>query len=946
MNLNRQRARSRAHLVALVLALACTAGAGALRGEIPTPPGLEGSEAPMLCAGLAAMGLGRRSRRPRNGARPGRAERRFRALVDLSPDAILMHSGGKFVYANRAAMELLRADRAERIVGLAPADLVAPDCRELAQARLQRLLPGKSVPPTEMRWLRFDGTAVEVEVSASLLVAEGSISIQVFVRDITERKQAQRHILRLTDLYSALSRTSQAVARLRDRDALFAEVCSIAAELGHLSATWIGLIDAAGEHLVPAASSGAGAQYARSIEVPLDPQRPAGNGPIAVALREDRIYVCNDLDADPRTLPWRSVAQGFGFRSVAVFPLRQSGRPVGAIMHYANETGFFDAQLTELLSRMASGISVALERFASEAALRDKQRQMEILLSNLPGMVYRCRDDADWTMEFVSEGCLELTGYRPEELMLSRTVSFEGITHAEDRARVRDEIHRALRTGGRFALEYRIRTRDGREKWVQEKGLGTYSPDGELLGLEGFVSDVTEIKTYRERLEHQATHDTLTGLANRHLLNERMLQAMAHVRRQGGVMAVVFLDLDQFKFVNDTLGHTAGDELLKQAAERLRGCVREGDTVARLGGDEFVLLLAEQPHAQAVSQAVERVLSIMAQPYPVLGKEFATTCSIGVSLFPQDGDDVETMLKHADAAMYRAKAMGRNGFHFFTAEINAALSERLSLEHDLRRAIQANEFQLHYQPKVALRSGMLIGAEALVRWAHPEQGMLSPVRFIPLAEETGLILPLGEWILRQACMQARAWLDAGLELKLISVNISARQFHQHDLVQRIADVLNATGLPPACLELELTESMMMADAEEDVSRLNALKALGMQLSVDDFGTGYSSLSYLKRFPVDRLKIDKSFVRDIVTDPGDAAIAQAVIRLGQILGLVVTAEGVETDEQLEFLRRHGCDEAQGYYFSPPLPPDAFVELWRRGLLAPKAWAAPVEFPAVV
>ena len=946
MNLLRRCSRSR--LAALALVLVCTAGAGALSGAMPGPAGLAGLEAPTLglCASLAAITAGRRGRRARKGARPARAERRFRALVDLSPDAILMHSGGKFVYANRAAVELLRADRAERIVGLTPAELVAPDCRELAQARTQRLLSGESVPPTEMRWLRFDGTTVEVEVSASPLIAEGSISIQVFVRDITERKQAQRHILRLTDLYSALSRTSQAVARLRDRDALFAEVCSIAAELGHLSATWIGLIDAAGEHLVPEASSGAGAQYARSIEVPLDPQRPAGNGPIAVALREDRTYVCNDLDADPRTLPWRSVAQGFGFRSVAVFPLRQGGKPVGAIMHYANETGFFDAELAELLSRMASEISVALERFASEAALRDEQRQMEVLLSNLPGMVYRCRDDPDWTMEFVSEGCLELTGYRPEELMLSRTVTFEGMTHADDRARVRDEIHHALRTRGRFVLEYRIRTRDGREKWVQEKGLGMYSPDGELLGLEGFVSDITEIKTYRERLEHQATHDTLTGLANRHLLNERMLQAMAHVRRQGGVMAVVFLDLDQFKFVNDTLGHTAGDELLKQAAGRLRGCVREEDTVARLGGDEFVLLLGEQPDPQAVVHAVERVLGAMAQPYQVLGNEFATTCSIGVSLSPQDGEDVETLLKHADAAMYRAKAMGRNGFHFFTEEINATLTGRLSLERDLRRAIQADEFLLHYQPKVALRSGTLIGAEALVRWAHPEQGLLSPVHFIPLAEETGLILPLGERILRQACVQARAWLDAGLELRLMSVNISARQFHQHDLVQRVADVLSETGLRPEYLELELTESMMMADAEEEVSRLNALKALGVQLSVDDFGTGYSSLSYLKRFPVDRLKIDKSFVRDIVTDPGDAAIAQAVIRLGQILGLVVTAEGVETDEQLAFLRRHGCDEAQGYYFSPPLPPDAFVELWRRGLLAPTGWATYSELPAVV
>jgi EAL domain-containing protein (putative c-di-GMP-specific phosphodiesterase class I) len=290
--------------------------------------------------------------------------------------------------------------------------------------------------------------------------------------------------------------------------------------------------------------------------------------------------------------------------------------------------------------------------------------------------------------------------------------------------------------------------------------------------------------------------------------------------------------------------------------------------------------------------------------------------------------------------------MGRNGFQFFTAEINAALSERLALERDLRRALRAHEFQLHYQPKFALGSGRMVGAEALVRWAHPEQGMLPPGRFITVAEETGLIVPMGEWILREACRQARAWLDAGLDLEIISVNISARQFRQQDLVPHVADVLAATGLPPENLELELTESMMMDHAEEYVAKLKALKELGLQLSVDDFGTGYSSLSYLKRFPVDRLKIDKSFVREIVTDPGDAAIAQAVIRLGQILGLTVTAEGVETDEQLEFLRRHGCDEAQGYYFSPPLPPDAFEQLWRRGLLAPSGWTKFQGLPAVV
>jgi EAL domain-containing protein (putative c-di-GMP-specific phosphodiesterase class I) len=319
---------------------------------------------------------------------------------------------------------------------------------------------------------------------------------------------------------------------------------------------------------------------------------------------------------------------------------------------------------------------------------------------------------------------------------------------------------------------------------------------------------------------------------------------------------------------------------------------------------------------------------------------------MGVSLCPADGTDGETLLKNADAAMYRAKAQGRNGFHFFTAEINQALSERMVLERDLRAALQREELVVYFQPKVSLVSGKMIGAEALVRWIHPEHGMLPPARFIPIAEETGLIVPMGEWILRHACEQARKWRDAGLDFKVLSVNLSVRQFRAPDVVQQVEAALAATGLPAEALDLELTESLVMDNAEEFIAKLRALKSLGVQLSVDDFGTGYSSLSYLKQFPVDRLKIDKSFVRHVVTDQGDAAIAQAVIRLGQILGLAVTAEGVETDEQLDFLRRYGCHEAQGYLFSPPLPAQAFEALWRQGLLAPVAQSAFRELPAVV
>ncbi len=884
---------------------------------------------------------------------PEQGPERFRAAVQLCPDAILFHDGGRVVYANDAALRMLRADELDQLIGRSPMDLVAPEFADLARQRTAQLGQGQPVPPVHMRWVRLDGSTVEVEVSASPLLSAQGFSVQVFARDVSERLQVQRKIDRLTSLYLALSRTAREASHATSQSALFAAVCRISVDFGRLQTTWIGLVDRLANMVVPVASSGPGAGYCWHVQVSLDESVPEGRGLIAEAIRADRALLCNDLVLDPRAAPWREVALSHGLRSYVVFPLREQGDVVGVVTHYAAEAQFFDAELIDLLGRMADEVSAALDRLALErkrqeveAAMREHQRRLQTLLGNLPGMVYRGRDDADWTMDFVSEGCLELTGYRPEELTLSRVVSYERITHPEDRATVRAAIERALRTRSRYTLEYRILTRSGEEKWVWENGLGIYEAAGTLEAMEGFIADVTEIRQYRAQLEHQAHHDTLTGLANRTLLNDRLQQAIAHCHRQGSMLALLFIDLDHFKLVNDSVGHTAGDQLLRLAANRLAASVREGDTVARLGGDEFVLLLVDEPNADAVSHAVERVLETMEAPYRIQGKEFRTSCSIGVSLYPDDGADAETLLKNADAAMYRAKAAGRNAFHFFTAEINAQLSERLALERDLRRALQNDELLLHYQPKVGLADGSLIGAEALVRWNHPEHGLLSPARFIPVAEETGLIVPMGEWILRHACAQAQRWRQDGLALQVLSVNLSARQLQQRDLAQQVAAVLASSGLPARALDLELTESLMMENVEEFLMRLQALKDLGVQLSVDDFGTGYSSLSYLKRFPVDRLKIDKSFVRDIVTDPGDAAIAQAVIRLGQILGLAVTAEGVETHEQLAFLRRHGCDEAQGYLFSAPLPAHEFEALWRRSRAAPPGWTRFTGMPAVV
>jgi diguanylate cyclase (GGDEF)-like protein len=435
-----------------------------------------------------------------------------------------------------------------------------------------------------------------------------------------------------------------------------------------------------------------------------------------------------------------------------------------------------------------------------------------------------------------------------------------------------------------------------------------------------------ERKRYQVQLEHQANYDSLTGLPNRTLLHDRLRQAV-FAQRVVRAIAVVFIDLDHFKFINDSLGHSVGDELLKTVADRLRAVLRDGDTVARLGGDEFVLILNDQNNEEVVFRAMQRVVAAVNQPLTIDGKELYVTCSAGISLYPQDGPDVDTLLKNADVAMYRAKEAGRNNFQFFTAEMNQLVNERLQLENSLRRALERNEFRLHYQQKVNLKSGAVVGSEALLRWMHPEWGLVRPARFIPLAEETGLIVQIGEWVLEEACRQNRAWQLEGLDPGVVAVNLSARQFRQEGLVRAVSRVLTESGLDPSALEMEMTESMVMHNAEAAIAILQGLKSLGIALSVDDFGTGYSSLAYLKDLPLSTLKIDRSFVRDIKGsgDPGEGVLAQAIISLGHSLDLKVIAEGVETDAQLRFLGKHGCDEVQGFYYGEPVEPEAFARI---------------------
>ncbi|WP_232828979.1 putative bifunctional diguanylate cyclase/phosphodiesterase [Simplicispira lacusdiani] len=695
----------------------------------------------------------------------------------------------------------------------------------------------------------------------------------------------------------------------------------------------------------------------------------------------------------------------------------------------------------------------------------DRARVLDTLVNNLEGMAYRCRHDCHWTMVFVSQGCLALTGYAPDELRGNAVISWEEVTHPDDRARVRAAVQEAVDAGQRFAVQYRITARGGQTRRVVERGVavrdergerviegfiedvtqrqatlealehaelryrhifehasegifqttreGQYlaanpalariygyatpqelmadlsdiehrlyvqagrrevfhrlmkaqgqvlnfesevfrrdgtriwisenahivrGSQGEFLCYEGTVQDITERRRYQAQLERQANHDLLTGLPNRVLLGDRIAQGIARAQRLGYFLALVFIDLDNFKYINDSLGHAAGDELLKVIATRLTGCLRSSDTVARLGGDEFVLLVNDHYRMGSVISLLERVLQDIGRPIVLGGREFHVGASLGVAMYPGDGDDAQQLLKHADVAMYAAKDRGRNNFQFFTRELNRQADERLSLEAALRDALEQGGLEVHYQPKVDHRR-RIVGVEALARWTHPELGPVAPDRFIAIAEETGLILPLTTTVLRNAFAAARRW-NQGREVPLrMAVNLSAQLFLNDGIVAHVAGLLREAELPPAQVELEITESVFLGDSERTVALLSDFKALGVTLAMDDFGTGYSSLSYLRRFPLDTIKLDRMLVTGIECEEDVAMIARAAVSLGKSLRKTVVAEGVENQAQFDFLRFQGCDEFQGYLLSRPVPDAQLTRLLQEsgGVVAAAAMA---------
>jgi len=810
-------------------------------------------------------------------------------------------------------------------------EMTHPQDLESEVAEFERVMRGESEGYVmDKRGIRKDGAVVYVTVDVKCVrKTDGKVDYFIaMVRDITESKAAAAKIQRMTNLYAALSQCNQAIVRTGSEAELFPQVCRDAVEFGGMKLAWIGLLDATSQIVKPVASFGAGVEYLEGLSISADANFSTGRGPTGLALREDQPVWCQDFIRDARTAPWHELGASHGWAASAVLPLHRNGKVIGSFNLYAGEIDAFDEAAQTLLTEMALDISYALDNFEREAA-----RQRAEARFALAAKVFEQSSeaititDADNNIVRVNHAFTAITGYREADVLGQNPRLLASGRHDQDFYRV---MWDAVNKGGSWQGEIWNRRKDGSvyPEWLSISRVCDVV--GKVTEYIGIFSDITEHKKAEEDILRLAHFDPLTGLPNRLLLNDRVSLALSIAQRSQTPMAVLFLDLDHFKNINDTLGHHIGDELLIEMAKRLKTLVREEDTVSRLGGDEFILVLPTSD-ADGAAHVAEKLLEVVARRFQHEQHELVITTSIGIAMYPGDGEDFELLLKSADVAMYRAKQDGRNRYRFFKPEMQESSARNLQLENALRRALERGQLQLYYQPQVAMLDGRVIGAEALLRWIHPELGMVSPAEFVPIAEDSGQIVAIGEWVLRTAVRQMKTWMDSGIAPMIVAVNLSAVQFRQANLPELVTRIVNEEKLPPQYLELELTEGVAMDDPLAAIAVMDDLHQRGIRMSIDDFGTGYSSLSYLKRFKVYKLKIDQSFVRDMTEDPEDKAIVNAVIGLAKSLGLQTIAEGVETECQLAFLREQGCDEVQGYYYSKPLPVDQF-EAFVRGRAA--------------
>ena len=824
----------------------------------------------------------RRGRRQRSSHEGTGHQAPFRLLIDSHPDAILVHSNNQIVYVNLACVRLFAAENAEQMLGMDITNLIPESERDVVRRRIEEhYRTGSSLDAMDHVLFRLNGTTVDVNVMAAPLVWNGWPAIQVVFRDTSALKRAQAARVE-SEQQSALLLNSTAEAIYGLDLAGNCTFCNPACArlLGYQSAD-----DLIGKHMHRLI------HHTRPDGTPY----PEQECEIYLALRQNKQHHITE------ELFWRADGSSFPAEYWS-YPIYRDGELVGAVVTFLDIT----------------------ERLRAERALRASEETYRGIFDNSLFAIFRSRHDG--TLLDVNPAMVRMLGYDSKEELLTRNLERDIYADRHSRRRILNAYRDGRRVEG---LETVWRLKDGRTITVRLSGGKVLNADGRLDHYEVMAEDITQRKAAEEQVLFLAYHDPLTKLPNRVLACDRLTIALANARKLQTKAAVLFIDVDSFKTINDSLGHSTGDVLLQRLADVLQDNIRDGDTVARLGGDEFLVILNSIQSDEQIKAAAENFLHAMAGPFFVRDRVLRTTCSIGISVSPDDGHDVETLIKNADTAMYAAKESGRNTWQRFSGDMNARAVERWQLENGLHQALENNELFLAYQPQVEIRSGRIVGVEALVRWTHPDLGPIPASRLIEIAEETGLIFRLGEWVLREACRQARRWQNQGLPAVPIAVNVSAVQLRKPGFCALVEQVLADTQLAPEYLDLELTESVLISNPDAILSLMGNLKDLGVKLTIDDFGTGYSSLSYLHRYPVHKLKIDRSFVQDLMTKPESRSITSTIVNLGKSLGRKVLAEGVETPVQLSYLQTSGCEEIQGYYSGKPMDSELFGKMLQSG-----------------
>ncbi len=825
----------------------------------------------------------------------------FQASMD---GMAILDADERYVFLNDSHARLYGYESPDELLGQSWRVLYSPEQLRRFDAEILPALWRDGTWRGEAVGLRRNRTSFQQELSLTLVDGGGLVCV---VRDTTESKRAER-------VQAALYRIAEAADTVEDIDSLYESIHGIVGALMWARNLYIALYDAFNDVL-------SFPYFVDEVDTAGPPARP-GRGLTEYVLRTGE-----PLLASPEVFAGLAAAgdvEDVGVPGVDWLgvPLKRGEATFGVLVvqSYTESLRYAEAD-RDLLTFVSRHIAAVIDRRRAEEALRESEQKFRTLADTAPAAIFIYQGTR---FLYANEATASITGYPRDEFLALPT--FWEILHPDDK----DEVQRrglARQQGESVPNRYEIRIirKDGEERWLDySAGVVEYGGKPAVMGT---AFDITERKHAESQIASLAYHDTLTGLPNRLLFSDRLEQAILQGQRRTWRLGVLFLDLDRFKVINDSLGHGVGDRLLQALARRIASTLRSEDTVARLGGDEFTLLLPNVGRVEDVTLVAEKLLEAVRRPVRIDNSELFVSASIGISLFPDDGDDPDVLVKNADTAMYRAKELGRDNYQLYAPAMNATAVERLALETSFRRALSRDELLLYYQPILDLATGEPIGVEALLRWNRPGVGLVSPLDFIPMAEATGLILPIGPWLLKTACSQVKRWhatLRPGLRL---AMNLSARQFQQPDVAASVQRALHAADFPADCLDLEITESWAMQNADAAILTMRELKALGISLSIDDFGIGYSSLSYLKRFPIDKLKIDRSFIKDIPCDPDDTAIVAAVLALAHSLKLKVVAEGVETEEQREFLATRGCDQAQGYLFGRPLPAEECERLLR-------------------